>query len=173
MPEWGDTVSPCRRVVPSAHLEHPMTFPRPTITTDDSTPARHVTTSFSRIRLPRVDPRVGATLAAALLLAVGVACGSDDPTEPVQTANCPAASGAAAGNTLSVLGCGNFKPSRTSAEIFVRGTTAYTTTWGNGASAGSVFYIWDVAGNAPQLVDSVKVEGSRTLGDIAVSDDGG
>jgi hypothetical protein len=108
------------------------------------------------------------------LLALGAACGgSDDPTEPIQTANCPAAGGATPSNTLTVLGCGNFTPKRTSAEIFVRGTTAYTTTWGNPTSVGSVFYIWDVAGNAPLLVDSVKVDGSRTLGDIAVSDDGG
>jgi hypothetical protein len=108
-----------------------------------------------------------------LVLAVGAACGSDDPTEPIGTANCPAAAGAAPGNTLTVLGCGNFKPARTTSELFVRGTTAYTTTWGNASSAGSAFYIWDVSGNTPLLVDSVRVDGARTLGDIAVSDDGG
>src|SRR5690348_12562623 len=173
MPEWDGTVWRGRRDLSSVHLEPPTTISRRTTTTDDSEPARHVTNSFSRIGLRQRYLRLGGTVAAALLLAVSLACGSDDPTEPVQTANCPAASGATAGSTLTVLGCGNFKPKRTSAEIFVRGTTAYTTTWGNGASAGSVFYIWDVAGNAPQLVDSVKVDGSRTLGDVAVSDDGG
>jgi hypothetical protein len=74
---------------------------------------------------------------------------------------------------MTVLGCGNFKPQRVTGEIFVRGSTAYTTTWGNQSGAGSTFYIWDVAGDAPVLVDSVKVEGSQTLGDIVVTDDGG
>jgi len=73
---------------------------------------------------------------------------------------------------MTVLGCGNFKPSRTTAEIFVRGATAYTTTWGNSSAAASVFYIWDVSGDTPTLLDSVKVEAATTLGDIAVSDDG-
>jgi hypothetical protein len=121
-------------------------------------------------RLPTLtSPRA---LGVLLLLALGTACGSDDPTEPLR-ANCPAAAGATPGNALTVLGCGNFKPGRITAEITVRGTTAYTTTWSNPSSAGSVFYVWDVAGNTPLLVDSVKVEGARTLGDIAVSDDGG
>jgi hypothetical protein len=117
--------------------------------------------------------RSGGALGALLLLAVGAGCGSDNPAGPTQTANCPAASGASTSNVLTVLGCGDFKPKRTTAEIFVRGTTAYTTTWGNASSAGSVFYVWDVAGDTPLLVDSVKVDGARTLGDIAVSDDGG
>jgi hypothetical protein len=109
-----------------------------------------------------------------LVLAFGAACGGADEasTEPVVTADCPAAGGAAPANAMTVLGCGNFKPSRTTAEIAVRGTLAYTTTWGNPAAAGSVFYIWDVAGNTPTLIDSVKVENARVLGDIAVSDDG-
>lgn len=53
----------------------------------------------------------------------------------------------------------------------MRGSTAYTTTWGNGGGT-SAFYIWDVAGNTPALVDSVIISSARTLGDIAVSDDG-
>ena len=133
-----------------------------------------MTTPLSRIevRLTHRLRRSVSTLGALLLLAAGAACGSDDPTEPIQTADCPAAAGAAPANALTVLGCGNFKPKRTTAELYVRGTTAYTTTWGNASSAGSVFYVWDVTGNAPTLVDSVQVEGARTLGDIAVSDDG-
>lgn len=74
---------------------------------------------------------------------------------------------------MRVLGCGSFKPQRTTGEIFVRGATAYTTTWGNPSGTGSVFYIWDVAGDSPTLVDSVKVDGSQTLGDVVVTDDGG
>jgi hypothetical protein len=72
---------------------------------------------------------------------------------------------------MTVLGRGDFKPLRTSAELAVRGSTAYTTTWGN-AGTTSAFYIWDVAGNTPALVDSVLVSGAQTLGDVAVSDDG-
>jgi hypothetical protein len=72
---------------------------------------------------------------------------------------------------MTVLGCGNFKPLRTTGEIFVRGNTAYTTTWGN-AGGTSAFYIWDVAGSTPTLVDSVRVENAGTLGDVAVTDDG-
>jgi len=73
---------------------------------------------------------------------------------------------------MAVLGRGDFKPVRTTGEIFVRGTTAYTTTWGNQAGAASAFYIWDVSADVPKLVDSVRVDNSQTLGDIAVSDDG-
>ncbi|HKH94745.1 MAG TPA: hypothetical protein VKA54_23255, partial [Gemmatimonadaceae bacterium] len=114
------------------------------------------------------------TLATTLLLMFGAACGSDSPatTEPIDTSNCPAGSGSAPANAMTVLGCGNFKPARTTAEIAVRGSTAYTTTWNNASSAASVFYIWDVAGNTPTLVDSVRVDNATTLGDIAVSDDG-
>jgi len=119
---------------------------------------------------PRI--RSGGVLGALFVLAFGVACSGDDgPTEPA-TANCPAAAGATVANAMTVLGCGNFKPARTTAEIAVRGTLAYTSTWGNPSAAGSVFYIWDVAGNAPALLDSVKVDNARTLGDIAVTDDG-
>ncbi|MEO5816975.1 MAG: hypothetical protein ABIT20_17030 [Gemmatimonadaceae bacterium] len=75
--------------------------------------------------------------------------------------------------TMTVLGRGDFKPVRTTGEIFVRGTTAYTTTWGNTFAQASAFYIWDVAADVPRLVDSVKVDNAQTLGDIAVSDDGG
>jgi hypothetical protein len=75
---------------------------------------------------------------------------------------------------MTVLGRGVVPSAnpRTTAELYVRGTTAYSTTWGNAAAVASVFYIWDVAGDVPLLVDSVKVDNSTTLGDIAVSDDG-
>jgi hypothetical protein len=72
---------------------------------------------------------------------------------------------------MTVLGRGDFKPARYSAELFVRGTTAYSTTWGNSGTS-SAFYIWNVTDATPALVDSVIVPGARTLGDIAVSDDG-
>lgn len=117
-----------------------------------------------------VGPRGG--LVALLVVALGAAC-SDTPGGPTgPNANCAAAAGATPSNAMTVLGCGNVKPARTTGEIFVRGTTAYTTTWGNPSSAGSVFYIWDASGNTPMLLDSVKVADATTLGDIAVSDDG-
>ncbi len=72
---------------------------------------------------------------------------------------------------MSVLGRGDFRPGRTSAEIAVRGATAYTTTWGN-SPATSALYIWDVAADQPRLVDSVLVDSATTLSDVAVSDDG-
>jgi hypothetical protein len=107
-----------------------------------------------------------STLALALLSACG---GADGPTDPGTNVG-PGTPGSP--TTMTVLGRGDFKPSRTSGELFVRGNTAYTTTWGNPAAVGSAFYVWDVAGDVPKLVDSVKVEGSQTLGDVVVSDDG-
>ncbi len=104
---------------------------------------------------------------APVALALAAACSSSDtisPTDTSKVARTPV--------TMTVLGRGDFKPIRTTAEIFVRGTTAYTTTWGNSAAAASAFYIWDVSADAPRLVDSVTVDNARTLGDVAVSDDG-
>lgn len=71
---------------------------------------------------------------------------------------------------LTVLGCGDSRPERTTGELFVRGTIAYTTTWNNSTSP-SPFYIWDVTGN-PTLLDSVLVANSNTLGDIVTTPDG-
>ena len=136
-------------------------------------------TSFNSRFLNPIQQRLRRSrgaLGALLVVALGAACSGDDQsggtTEPINNTNCPAAAGAAQTKAMTVLGCGNFKPSRTTGEIFVRGTTAYTTTWGNPSAAASVFYIWDVAGNTPTLLDSVKVDNSTTLGDIAVTDDG-
>lgn len=61
---------------------------------------------------------------------------------------------------------------RFSAELAVRGDIAYTTTWGNRSALGNAIKIWNVAGNSPELVDSVIVPNASTLGDIQVSDDG-
>ena len=122
---------------------------------------------------------------AVLLVAAAVfACSTEavipvtptpTPITPTPNLTCiaaPAPTGPVSALTMTVLGRGNCKPIRTSAEIYVRGNTAYTTTWGNSTTAASAFYIWDVAGNTPLLLDSVKVDSSRTLGDVAVSDDG-
>jgi hypothetical protein len=61
---------------------------------------------------------------------------------------------------------------RFQAEVAVRGTLAYTTTWQVRKAQGNKVNIWDVSGSTPQLVDSVIVSGAITTGDVAVSDDG-
>jgi hypothetical protein len=112
-----------------------------------------------------------ARSSALLALALAASCGGDgSPTTPRNgDASCPGTGSPA--NAMLVLGCGDFKPKRITAEIAVRGTTAYTTTWGN-ASPTSAFYVWDVSAAAPTLVDSVLVTTASTLGDVAVTDDG-
>ncbi|MEP7000600.1 MAG: hypothetical protein ABI969_08970 [bacterium] len=104
------------------------------------------------------------TIASAFVTFV-IACSGADATTPAPppTSSSPV--------TMNVLGVGDFKPARFSAELAVRGNTAYTTTWGNRGTS-SAFYIWDVSGNVPALLDSVIVTGAGTLGDVAISDDG-
>ena len=97
-----------------------------------------------------------ARIAAFALLAVAISCDKNDElTQPVMPP-----------------GRGDFRPLRTTGEIAVRGTTAYTTSWGNSSADQSAFYVWDVAGDRPILIDSVVVTGATTLGDVAVTDDG-
>ncbi len=108
---------------------------------------------------PRLYPLLG--------LVLGAACSSSETTRPDTTL--PAVTGLSP-VTMSVVGRGDFKPARISGEIAVRGSTAYTTSWNN-TTTSSAFYIWDVS-DTPVLVDSVTVDGARTLGDVAVSDDG-
>jgi hypothetical protein len=89
-----------------------------------------------------------------------LACGSDNPVEK------------RTGSTnLPVLGEGLVQE-RYTAEIWVRGNVAYTTTWGNRGAPGNAVKIWDVSGDVPTLVDSLLVPGASTLGDIQASDDG-
>jgi hypothetical protein len=61
----------------------------------------------------------------------------------------------------------------------VRGTTAYTSTWGlRGSFRGNAILVWDVSGSTPTIVKTVLVEPRAseppisTTGDLAVSDDG-
>ena len=107
-------------------------------------------------------------LVAVAMLAFTAGCADSNspvvPTTPIGTP-VPAV-------TMAVAGRGDFKPVRRTGEIFVRGTTAYTTTWGNSAAVASAFYIWDVSADIPKLIDSVIVANATTLGDVAVSDDG-
>jgi hypothetical protein len=62
---------------------------------------------------------------------------------------------------------------RFTAEVWVRGNIAYTTTWGSRTERGNAVKIWDISsGGAPVLVDSLIVPDAVTLGDIQTSDDG-
>ena len=111
----------------------------------------------------------------ALLLCVALmtACGGEaaavappvTPVIPTPTPTGPA--------TLTSLGLGAVTD-RYTAEVWVRGTTAYTSTWGtrSGTGRGNAIKIWDVSTNAPALVDSVIVQSAGTTGDVQVSDDG-
>ena len=113
---------------------------------------------------PRRRTRWGR--AALLALAMAACGGGDDgpapPPDPDPTESV----------ALPVLGLGAI-PDRFTAEVAVRGTTAYTTTWGRrGTLFGNALYVWDVGGPVPALVDSAFVEQATTLGDVQVSDDG-
>jgi len=101
--------------------------------------------------------RRAASLVSALLV---VACGSDNTVNPPR--------GSAA---LATLGDG-IVAERYTAEIYVRGYYAYTTTWQFRQAPGNAVKIWNVAGDTPVLIDSVIVDNARTLGDIQTSDDG-
>lgn len=93
-------------------------------------------------------------------VALLIACGSSDTvTPPFQSVALPTLGGGAV-------------TERFTAELWVRGDVAYTTTWGNRAAPGNAIKIWNVAGNQPVLVDSVIVAGASTLGDVQASDDG-
>lgn len=96
-------------------------------------------------------------VAAALLL---VACDSDNPVVP------PAES-----PSLGLLGNG-LVTDRYTAEVWVRGNIAYTTTWGFRQDFGNAIKIWDVTGSIPLLLNTVIVPNASTLGDIQTSDDG-
>jgi len=119
--------------------------------------------TLSRLMMPAASLRRFVTSRAILLpLLVSAGCsdGVVDPApQPVSAA-------------LQVLGQGPVAE-RFTAEVWVRGNIAYTTTWGNRFAPGNAVKIWDVSsGGAPVLVDSVIVPGAGTLGDIQTSDDG-
>lgn len=99
----------------------------------------------------------GATIAATLSI---VSCFSESPVAP-PTDSPP----------LVTLGLGAV-PERYTGEVWVRGNIAYTTTWGFRDARGDAIKIWDVAGDIPQLVNTVIVPNASTLGDIQTSDDG-
>jgi hypothetical protein len=105
----------------------------------------------------------------SLGLVVLAACDEDDPLQPpVPDGSIP--------SQLAVAGRGTVTD-RFTAEVWVHGSTAYTTTWGRRGTQqlpGNAIYIWDVAGATPALSDSVVFTEPdiATLGDVQVSDDG-
>ena len=112
----------------------------------------------------------GATLFALASLPVVSACdnkvvdagGDSTATQPPSRA-------------LHVDGLGTV-PGRFTAELWVVGNVAYSTTWGarvvnDVRSAGNAVEIWNVAGPIPLLVDSLIVPDATTLGDVQASDD--
>lgn len=91
-------------------------------------------------------------------------CGGVIDPDPVQS------------EELTVLGRGTVND-RYTAELWVHGNTAYTTTWNTRtvsgvAGRGNAIKIWDVSATAPVLVDSVIVDSVATIGDVQVTSDG-
>jgi hypothetical protein len=108
-------------------------------------------------------PRAFRGPLVTLFAAAVAGCGSDSPTGANPRTGAP----------LPVVGHGETTV-RYTAELWTRGTVAYTSTWGQRSPTafGNAVYIWNVAGNTPVMVDSLIVENATTLGDIQVSDDG-
>ena len=105
----------------------------------------------------------------ALGLIMFAACDSD-PTDPGPDPD-PDPDPTDSVFEIPVLGHGLIDD-RFTAEVAVRGTTAYTTTWGFLQAPGNTVNIWDVSGADPVLVDTLLVPGANTLGDVQISPDG-
>jgi len=119
------------------------------------------------------QPRPLVPRALTLLsLAFLVGC-LDSTTGTIARASCALSGGGASSGTTAIVvdGCG-LVDSRYTAEVAVRDSTAYTTTWGFRSAQGNFVAIWNVTGPQPTLVDSVLVSGASTLGDVAVTGDG-
>lgn len=128
--------------------------------------------------MPALSRRFVSLVTAATLSVAAAACSSDKPAPTGPPNQNPDTTGTGTrgstttGPTLGAMGLGSVS-SRFTAEVWVRGNTAYTTTWGNrGGRVGNAVLIWDVSGDTPTLVDSVLVANAGTLGDVQVSDDG-
>ena len=104
-------------------------------------------------------------VAGPVLLA---ACGGGDGGET--------GTGPAPGFSFEVRAGGDNVPERYGSDLWVRGSWAYTGTWGgdprNGV-LGDVVKIWALnPAGAPTLTDSLKVPGIATVSDVQVSEDG-
>ena len=105
-------------------------------------------------------------LRAFATLAV-IGCGGTDTTTPTLPPS---------PFTLNVEGRGPVDE-RFTAELWVSGNYAYTTTWGTRtvgsvAARGNAIKIWNVQSLAPVLVDSIIVSDATTLGDVQTTADG-
>ena len=113
---------------------------------------------------------------SALILALAAAgCGSDTPMDPIDQGPITTP-GTIAPAVLAIGGRGSV-PERFTAELWVQGNFAYTSTWGTRTvggvqSRGNAIKIWNVSAAAPVLLDSVIVADAVTLGDIQVTSDG-
>lgn len=108
---------------------------------------------------------LAALLGAAALMACGK--GHDSGIGPDTSNGVPTSP-----VVLSVAGQGEIL-SRFTAEVWVHGNVAYTSTWGSRAGvSGNALLIWDVSGNIPQLRDSVIIDQATTLGDVQATADG-
>jgi hypothetical protein len=95
-----------------------------------------------------------------------VACGGGESTGPAphQTGD------------FRIIAGGNNVPNRYSSDLWVRGSWAYTGTWGGASrngNPGNVVNIWSLdATGAPTLADSLVIPGIATVSDVQVSEDG-
>ncbi|HEX2781315.1 MAG TPA: hypothetical protein VHM30_17570, partial [Gemmatimonadaceae bacterium] len=111
---------------------------------------------------------ISSHIALAALALSTLACDKDSPTPPQPSQSA----------TIPTLGQGVVSE-RYTGELNVRGSYAYTTTWGNRIARGNAVKIWNVTAATPTLVDSLIVPAytagaaaPTTTGDVQVSDDG-
>lgn len=113
----------------------------------------------------------------SLLCALGLALACTDAPDATGTVNPPVTPPTPPAPSLMSVGGRGALSSHYTAEVWVHGNYAYTTTWGtrvvNGVGRpGNVIHIWDVRPASPTLVGSVSVPAVGTLGDVQVSADG-
>lgn len=110
--------------------------------------------------------RPAAALCMLSAVTVVAACAAGDAGAPHGRASL----------TMTELGHG-LVGTRYTAELDVRGSIAYTTTWnerfvgGHGATGNAVL-VWDVSANTPVLTDSIIIDSAYNTGDVHISDDG-
>ena len=105
--------------------------------------------------------------------AVLLGCNGDNDPAPTENGTPGTPVTPSSSVALTPLGLGAVND-RFTGELWVRGETAYTTTWGTRGETGrgNAIKIWDLSATLPVMVDSVIVDGAGTLGDVQVSDDG-
>jgi hypothetical protein len=78
--------------------------------------------------------------------------------------------------SLQPVAGGNNVTERFSADLWVKGSVAYTGTWGGApreGARGNAVKIWSLSGSgAPAIADSIVIEGIYSISDIEVSDNG-